>query len=143
MTCPADAYKDAEGIPIHNKKILVDVERGRTVKGWKPRKLGGGLGGRPKPVDPATQIITPAFGGGFRGGMRGGMGMGGGFRGGFRGGFVSNPDIARMTIELTDFQQRGGPVRLGHRVNVLRYHTDLAFLSLIEVDSVEVAVALG
>jgi len=23
---------------------LVDVERGRTVKDWKPRKLGGGLG---------------------------------------------------------------------------------------------------
>ncbi|ORY32525.1 hypothetical protein BCR39DRAFT_448211, partial [Naematelia encephala] len=39
------AYKDAEGIPIHHKRILVDVERGRTVKGWRPRKLGGGLGG--------------------------------------------------------------------------------------------------
>lgn len=26
--------------------MLVDVERGRTVKGWKPRRLGGGLGGR-------------------------------------------------------------------------------------------------
>jgi U1 small nuclear ribonucleoprotein len=25
---------------------LVDVERARTVKGWKPRRLGGGLGGR-------------------------------------------------------------------------------------------------
>jgi len=24
---------------------LVDVERGRTVKGWLPRRLGGGLGG--------------------------------------------------------------------------------------------------
>lgn len=23
---------------------MVDVERGRTVKDWKPRKLGGGLG---------------------------------------------------------------------------------------------------
>lgn len=22
----------------------MDVERGRTVKGWKPRRLGGGLG---------------------------------------------------------------------------------------------------
>ncbi len=27
-------------------RIKVDVERGRTVKGWKPRRLGGGLGGR-------------------------------------------------------------------------------------------------
>lgn len=25
--------------------MLVDVERGRTVKGWLPRRLGGGLGG--------------------------------------------------------------------------------------------------
>lgn len=64
------AYKDAEGIPIHHKKILVDVERGRTVKGWKPRKLGGGLGGRPKPVDPAAVAVTPAFTGGFQGGFR-------------------------------------------------------------------------
>lgn len=31
---------------IKGRKILVDVERGRTVKGWKPMKLGGGLGGR-------------------------------------------------------------------------------------------------
>lgn len=76
----AAAYKDAEGIPIHHKKILVDVERGRTVKGWKPHKLGGGLGGRPKPVDPVAVAppMAPVFGG-FRGGMRGGD------RGGFRG----------------------------------------------------------
>lgn len=33
-----------------NRRLLIDVERGRTVKGWKPRRLGGGLGGRPKPV---------------------------------------------------------------------------------------------
>lgn len=33
-----------------NKRLLIDVERGRTVKGWKPRRLGGGLGGVPKPV---------------------------------------------------------------------------------------------
>lgn len=87
---PAAAYKDAEGIPIHHKKILVDVERGRTVKGWKPRKLGGGLGGRPKPVDPAAAPppFAPSFGQGFRGGMGGFRGAMGG-RGGFRGGFVS------------------------------------------------------
>ncbi|TIC07520.1 hypothetical protein E3Q16_00450 [Wallemia mellicola] len=46
------AYKDAEGLKIHGKRILVDVERGRTVKGWKPRRLGGGLGGKPKVVIP-------------------------------------------------------------------------------------------
>lgn len=40
-----DAYKDADGRKIMNRRILVDVERGRTVKNWKPRRLGGGLGG--------------------------------------------------------------------------------------------------
>jgi len=30
---------------------LVDVERGRTVKGWKPRRLGGGLGSTRATVD--------------------------------------------------------------------------------------------
>ncbi|KAL5634502.1 hypothetical protein ACGC1H_002525 [Rhizoctonia solani] len=79
------AYKEADGISILGKRILVDVERGRTVRGWKPRRLGGGLGGRPKPVAP---VEAPRFGppsGGFRG-DRGGGGRGG-FRGGDRGGF--------------------------------------------------------
>ncbi|KAL7421716.1 hypothetical protein Q5752_003487 [Cryptotrichosporon argae] len=75
------AYKDADGIPIHHKRIMVDVERGRTVKDWKPRKLGGGLGGRPKKVEPTADAgFAPGFG------MRGGFGGRGGFRGGFRGG---------------------------------------------------------
>lgn len=42
------AYKDADGMKMHGKRLLIDVERGRTVKGWKPRRLGGGLGGRVK-----------------------------------------------------------------------------------------------
>ncbi|KAG9018040.1 hypothetical protein FRB90_012543 [Tulasnella sp. 427] len=76
------AYKDAEGLHILGKRVVVDVERGRTVRGWKPRRLGGGLGGRPKPVEQA--VIAPAAGrGGFGGGFRGGRG--GGFRGGFQG----------------------------------------------------------
>ncbi|KAH7928285.1 RNA-binding domain-containing protein [Leucogyrophana mollusca] len=83
------AYKESDGLQIMGKRILVDVERGRTVRGWKPRRLGGGLGGRPKPVEPA--IIPPrgAMGGG-RGGFGGGRGFGdrgGGFRGGRGGGF--------------------------------------------------------
>ncbi|KAK9380597.1 U1 small nuclear ribonucleoprotein of 70kDa MW N terminal-domain-containing protein [Kockiozyma suomiensis] len=40
------AYKDLNGSRLKNRRILVDVERGRTVKNWKPRRLGGGLGGR-------------------------------------------------------------------------------------------------
>ncbi|KAG0054129.1 hypothetical protein BGZ83_011916 [Gryganskiella cystojenkinii] len=39
------AYKDADGIKVMGRRIVVDVERGRTVKGWKPKRLGGGLGG--------------------------------------------------------------------------------------------------
>ncbi|KAF8274814.1 hypothetical protein EI94DRAFT_483214 [Lactarius quietus] len=68
------------------KRILVDVERGRTVRGWKPRRLGGGLGGRPKPVEPAPAYAGGGGGGGGRGGFRGGFERGrGGFRGGGRG----------------------------------------------------------
>lgn len=37
-------------IPVPDKTptrtILVDIERGRLVRNWKPRRLGGGLGGR-------------------------------------------------------------------------------------------------
>ncbi|KAG8970546.1 hypothetical protein FRC03_006675 [Tulasnella sp. 419] len=79
------AYKDAEGIVILGKRILVDVERGRTVRGWKPRRLGGGLGGRPKPT-PAAEAPAPPAVGGLRGGFSGG-GFRGGRGGGFRGGF--------------------------------------------------------
>ncbi|GER42568.1 U1 small nuclear ribonucleoprotein 70 kDa [Striga asiatica] len=38
------AYKQADGKKIDNKRVLVDVERGRTVPNWRPRRLGGGLG---------------------------------------------------------------------------------------------------
>ncbi|KAK2463480.1 hypothetical protein APHAL10511_004566 [Amanita phalloides] len=76
------AYKESDGLHIMGKRILVDVERGRTVRGWKPRRLGGGLGGRPKrqEVAPAPPPRT------FRGSFSGGGGRGGGFRGGYGGG---------------------------------------------------------
>ena len=38
------AYKDADGRRLGSRRVVVDVERGRTVKGWQPRRLGGGLG---------------------------------------------------------------------------------------------------
>jgi U1 small nuclear ribonucleoprotein len=41
-----DAYKDADGMRIHDKRVCVDIERGRTVSDWKPMRLGGGLGGQ-------------------------------------------------------------------------------------------------
>ncbi|CAI2049847.1 hypothetical protein SEUBUCD646_0I01140 [Saccharomyces eubayanus] len=34
------------GIQIKDRVCIVDIERGRTVKYFKPRRLGGGLGGR-------------------------------------------------------------------------------------------------
>ena len=42
--CIAAAYKQADGRKIDNKRVIVDVERGRTVPNWRPRRLGGGLG---------------------------------------------------------------------------------------------------
>lgn len=38
------AYRRADGMKIDDKRILVDVQRGLTVKDWRPRRLGGGLG---------------------------------------------------------------------------------------------------
>ncbi|CAF0996570.1 unnamed protein product [Rotaria magnacalcarata] len=38
------AYKRANERKIDGRRVVVDVERGRTVKGWRPRRLGGGLG---------------------------------------------------------------------------------------------------
>ena len=37
-----EAYKQAYGQRIEGKRCMVDVERGRTVPGWKPKRLGGG-----------------------------------------------------------------------------------------------------
>ncbi|KAI9840747.1 MAG: hypothetical protein M1837_001321 [Sclerophora amabilis] len=89
------AYKETDGIRIKDRRVLVDVERGRTVKGWKPRRYGGGLGGRgytkavaTRPAGPPGGIAAPAGPGGFRGGgFRGGFSGRGGFRGGGGGGF--------------------------------------------------------
>ncbi|KAJ9475340.1 U1 small nuclear ribonucleoprotein 70 kDa-like protein [Pseudozyma hubeiensis] len=113
------AYKDAEGIKINGRRIMVDVERGRTVKDWKPMRLGGGLGGSsrkpkkaPEPLDPTPSAggFHTSSSGGFRGrgasnGFRGGS-RGGGFsqRGGFRGGFNNGP---RNNFAPPPPQQRG------------------------------------
>ncbi|ORZ37321.1 hypothetical protein BCR44DRAFT_91937 [Catenaria anguillulae PL171] len=104
------AVKSADGMKIDDRRIVIDVERGRTVKGWRPRRLGGGLGhtrygykwqnqdypgrdltGKPggPPAPGMVRVPESRFGGagGQGGGFRGGFGRGGGFRGGFnRGG---------------------------------------------------------
>ncbi|KAJ9064810.1 hypothetical protein DSO57_1026387 [Entomophthora muscae] len=38
------AYHEADASKIKGRRVVVDVERGRSVKGWLPRRLGGGLG---------------------------------------------------------------------------------------------------
>lgn len=47
------ACHEMHGQKVNGRRIAVDVERGRTMKSWRPRRLGGGLGGRhytkPKP----------------------------------------------------------------------------------------------
>ncbi|KAI8319524.1 U1 small nuclear ribonucleoprotein 70 kDa, partial [Martensiomyces pterosporus] len=40
-----EAYRSADGMRILGRRVVVDVERGRTVKGWLPRRFAGGLGG--------------------------------------------------------------------------------------------------
>ncbi|KAI8975502.1 hypothetical protein BDF20DRAFT_611265 [Mycotypha africana] len=40
------AYKYANKTNLNNRTILVDYERSRLMKSWKPRRLGGGFGGR-------------------------------------------------------------------------------------------------
>lgn len=47
-----EAYRSFNKKIVDGWKVLADVERGRTVKGWLPKRLGGGLGmvrGREKP----------------------------------------------------------------------------------------------
>ncbi len=39
------AYRGADAMRIEGRPIVVDVERGHTVRNWLPRRLGGGLGG--------------------------------------------------------------------------------------------------
>jgi len=41
-----NAYKQADGKRIDGRRVMVDVERGRTVPNWLPIRLGGGRGGR-------------------------------------------------------------------------------------------------
>lgn len=44
--CVRELAPTGLSIPGNSRTILVDIERGRVVRNWKPRRLGGGLGGR-------------------------------------------------------------------------------------------------
>ncbi|RMZ76889.1 hypothetical protein DV738_g4741, partial [Chaetothyriales sp. CBS 135597] len=85
------AYKETDGLRIRDRRVVVDVERGRMVPGWRPRRFGGGLGGRGYTKQaPAKPNFAQGPSAGFQGqGFRSGGfgGRGGGFRGGSGGGF--------------------------------------------------------
>src|SRR5690606_30834799 len=40
------AFQSGNGLELDARSVLVDYERGRVMKGWVPRRFGGGLGGR-------------------------------------------------------------------------------------------------
>lgn len=41
-----EAFKKSSDLFLENQKIIVDFERERMQKNWKPRRTGGGLGGK-------------------------------------------------------------------------------------------------
>lgn len=62
------AYKMANYRNMDGRRIVVDVERGRTVPEWRPRRLGGGLGGESRRTKPKKGVkvvpeATPMRGG--------------------------------------------------------------------------------
>ena len=57
------AYKDADGRRLGGRRVVVDVERGRTVKGWLPRRLGGGLGATRLGGDDVNRVWSGRDGG--------------------------------------------------------------------------------
>ncbi|CAN0377809.1 unnamed protein product, partial [Phaeothamnion confervicola] len=38
------AYKRGDGMKVDGRRVVVDVERGRTVRHWRPKRFGGGIG---------------------------------------------------------------------------------------------------
>lgn len=38
--------RDTKGLMVDGKEVVVEREAGRTLRGWKPRRLGGGWGGK-------------------------------------------------------------------------------------------------
>lgn len=41
-----EAIRDMDQRRIDEREIIVDYEHERRMKGWKPRRLGGGFGGK-------------------------------------------------------------------------------------------------
>jgi len=107
------AYKASENLRIDGRLVVVDVERGRTVTGWKPRRLAGGLGyTRSEKPDTTTSssVMTPPSMSGY-GGSRG---SGGGYRGGSDRGYRGG-DRGIDRDRERDRGYRGGGDRDGYR----------------------------
>lgn len=45
-SCAREAIRDMDQRRIDEREIIVDYEHERRMKGWKPRRLGGGFGGK-------------------------------------------------------------------------------------------------
>jgi hypothetical protein len=72
-----EAYKQSDGRKIEGRRILVDVERGRTVDGWRPMRLAGGLGGDSRlPKEPRKKLLADAAARGGAGPAAAGGGAG-------------------------------------------------------------------
>ncbi|KAK9471507.1 putative u1 small nuclear ribonucleoprotein [Dipodascopsis tothii] len=114
------AYKETNGMRINGRRILVDVERGRTVKNWKPRSLGGGLGGRhytkaallrsmkDREREDRRRGVGGRGGGGGGGDRFGGRGGGPGGPGGRGGGDRYRDGDRGDRDRFRDYRDRGG-----------------------------------
>lgn len=58
------ACNEAMDLVIKGRKVIVDVERGRVSKRWRPRKLGGGYGGRHYTRKEMFRAINDEYGSG-------------------------------------------------------------------------------
>eukprot|EP00038_Savillea_parva_P000809 m.98817 g.98817 ORF g.98817 m.98817 type:complete len:318 (-) comp10280_c0_seq1:4074-5027(-) len=102
----ATAFKRGDGKKIDGKRVVVDVERGRTVKTWLPRRLGGGLGATRKGAPNECIKISGRVGSASR--MSGEPGRGES-AGGYRGGYDRADDRDRRRPSSSrDDRDRGG-----------------------------------
>ena len=114
------AYKEADGMKMEGRRILVDVERARTVEGFKPRRLGGGLGDTRRDRAPGTKPVGPTIykdtsSMADRGRQAASGGYGGGGYGSRGGGGVGYGDRDRYGGYSRSHSGYGGNDRYDHR----------------------------
>ncbi|KAA6393788.1 MAG: putative U1 small nuclear ribonucleoprotein 70 kDa [Streblomastix strix] len=51
------AYRQANGIEIDKRRVVVDKERGRIRSSWRPRRLGGGIGSTREANDLVSEAV--------------------------------------------------------------------------------------